>query len=259
MKRSILIFLACMSVLHVSAQVSSPVVNPDNTVTFSLLAPGASKVSVNAQFAPKTDMVKDVNGVWSITLGPVAPDIYPYCFEVDGVSVMDPQCPDWFPNEGFKNSMVDVRAKEPMDHDLKSVPHGKVDYVNYYSETLGLYGNAIVYTPPTYDHNPDKHYLNAPAHHFFGRLLDLRQMLRQAAAGLQIGVKHSPVLLQILSAQFRVLAQMGLRLLGQQQVRDLESVLHPVSHFHAQHSFPVCLYHIPLFLFLQNFAPAAPA
>ena len=158
MKRSILIFLACMSVLHVSAQVSSPVVNPDNTVTFSLLAPGASKVSVNAQFAPKTDMVKDVNGVWSITLGPVAPDIYPYCFEVDGVSVMDPQCPDWFPNEGFKNSMVDVRAKEPMDHDLKSVPHGKVDYVNYYSETLGLYGNAIVYTPPTYDHNPDKHY-----------------------------------------------------------------------------------------------------
>lgn len=158
MKRSILIFLACMSVLHVSAQVSSPVVNPDNTVTFSLLAPGASKVSVNAQFAPKTDMVKDENGVWSITLGPVAPDIYPYCFEVDGVSVMDPQCPDWFPNEGFKNSMVDVRAKEPMDHDLKSVPHGKVDYVNYYSETLGLYGNAILYTPPTYDHNPDKHY-----------------------------------------------------------------------------------------------------
>ena len=158
MKRSILIFLACMSALHVSAQVSSPVVNPDNTVTFSLLAPGVSKVSVNAQFAPKTEMTRNADGVWSITLGPVEPDIYPYCFEVDGVSVMDPQCPDWFPNEGFKNSMVDVRAKEPMDHDLKSVPHGKVDYVNYYSETLGLYGNAIVYTPPTYDHNPDKHY-----------------------------------------------------------------------------------------------------
>ena len=158
MKRSILIILACMSVLHVSAQVSSPVVNPDNTVTFSLLAPEAKKVSVNAQFAPKTEMTRNADGVWSITLGPVEPDIYPYCFEVDGVSVMDPQCPDWFPNEGFKNSMVDVRAKEPMDHDLKSVPHGKVDYVNYYSETLGLYGNAILYTPPTYDHNPDKHY-----------------------------------------------------------------------------------------------------
>ena len=158
MKRLLMIILACMSALHVSAQVSSPVVNPDNTVTFSLLAPEAKKVSVNAQFAPKTEMTRNADGVWSITLGPVEPDIYPYCFEVDGVSVMDPQCPDWFPNEGFKNSMVDVRAKEPMDHDLKSVPHGKVDYVNYYSETLGLYGNAIVYTPPTYDHNPDKHY-----------------------------------------------------------------------------------------------------
>ena len=90
-------------------------------------------------------------------------------------------------------------------------------------------------------------------------------MLRQAAAGLQIGVKHSPVLLQILSAQLRVLAQMYLRLLGHQQVRDLKSVLHPVSHFHAQHSFRgwllllLWLYHILLFLFLQNFAPAVPA
>ena len=69
---------------------------------------------------------------------------------------MDPQNPDWFPNEGFKNSMVDVRAGK--DHDVKSVPHGKVDYVNYWSETMGLHGNAIVYTPPTYDKNPDRKY-----------------------------------------------------------------------------------------------------
>ena len=139
-------------------QAASPIVNPDYTVTFNLNAPNAKNVKISAQFAPKTDMIKGENGVWTITLGPVAPDIYPYCFEVDGVAVMDPQCPDWFPNEGFKNSMVDVRKAEGMDHDLNSVPHGKVDYVNYYSETLGLHGNAIVYTPPTYDKNLDKKY-----------------------------------------------------------------------------------------------------
>ena len=135
---------------------ASPIVNPDNTVTFNLNAPNAKSVVISAQFAPKTEMTKNEHGIWTITLGPVAPDIYPYCFEVDGVAVMDPQNPDWFPNEGFKNSMVDVRAGK--DHDVKSVPHGKVDYVNYWSETMGLHGNAIIYTPPTYDKNPDKKY-----------------------------------------------------------------------------------------------------
>ena len=139
-------------------QTPSTVVNPDNTVTFSISAPQAKNVKISAQFAPKQDMVKGENGVWSITLGPVAPDIYPYCFEVDGIGVMDPQCPDWFPNEGFKNSMIDIRGEEPMDHDLQSVPHGKVDYVNYHSETLGLFGNAIIYTPPTYDKQTDRRY-----------------------------------------------------------------------------------------------------
>lgn len=137
---------------------ASPIVNPDNTVTFNLNAPEAKSVIISAQFAPKTEMQRRDDGVWTITLGPVAPDIYPYCFEVDGIAVMDPQNPDWFPNEGFKNSMVDVRGTQPMDHAVKSVPHGKVDYVNYYSETLGLHGNAIVYTPPTYDRNLDRKY-----------------------------------------------------------------------------------------------------
>ena len=139
-------------------QTPSTVVNPDNTVTFSISAPQAKNVKISAQFAPKQDMVKGENGVWSITLGPVAPDIYPYCFEVDGIGVMDPQCPDWFPNEGFKNSMIDIRGEEPMDHDLQSVPHGKVNYVNYHSKTLGLFGNAIIYTPPTYDKQTDRRY-----------------------------------------------------------------------------------------------------
>jgi len=135
----------------------SPIVNPDNTVTFNLNAPHAKNVKISAQFAPKADMQRLDNGVWTITLGPVKPDIYPYCFEVDGIAVMDPQNPEWFPNETFKNSLLDVRG-DNLDHELRSVPHGKTDYVNYYSETLGLHGNAIIYTPPSYDRNPDRKY-----------------------------------------------------------------------------------------------------
>lgn len=137
---------------------ASPIVHPDNTVTFNLNAPHAKSVVISAQFAPKTEMQKREDGIWTITLGPVVPDIYPYCFEVDGIAVQDPQNPDWFPNEGFKNSMVDVRGTEPLYHEVRSVPHGKVDYVNYWSETLGMHGNALVYTPPTYDKNLEAKY-----------------------------------------------------------------------------------------------------
>ena len=140
-------------------QVASPVVNPDNTVTFNYVSNTAKSVQVDAQFAGRQDMVKGDNGVWSITLGPAAPDMYPYCFIVDGIQLMDPLNPDWFPNEGFKNSIVDVRGQgEPLIHALKDVPHGSVDYVNYWSETLGIFANAIVYTPPFYDRDKDKSY-----------------------------------------------------------------------------------------------------
>ena len=163
-KRLTITFAAMLLCIYASAQgfggphYPSPIVHPDNTVTFNLNAPQAKNVRISAQFAPKADMQRLDNGVWTITLGPVTPDIYPYCFEVDGIAVMDPQNPEWFPNEKFKNSLLDVRGDKPLAHELRSVPHGKVDYVNYYSETMGVYGNAIVYTPPTYDKNTDRKY-----------------------------------------------------------------------------------------------------
>ena len=141
------------------AQLASPVVHPDNRVTFNYSAPSATSVKVNTQFAGTQEMQKDEKGVWSVTLGPVAPDMYPYSFTVDGVQVMDPLNPDWFPNETFKNSLLDVRGSgAPLVHALTDVPHGSVDYVRYWSETLGVYANAIVYTPPQYDRNKNRKY-----------------------------------------------------------------------------------------------------
>ncbi len=138
--------------------VSSPVVNSDNTVTFNYLAPNAKDVKVNVQFAGTKDMVKGENGVWTVTLGPVDPDMYPYSFIVDGTTIMDPHNPAWFPNERFKNSLVDIRGNKPLIHSVQNVPHGAVNYDNYYSNTLGQYSQVLVYTPPFYDQNPNKHY-----------------------------------------------------------------------------------------------------
>ena len=71
----------------------SPQVNPDNTVVFSLFAPSAKEVKLNAQFEKSNvPMTKDTSGVWSVKLGPVKPDMYPYHFIVDGSLFMKKCC-----------------------------------------------------------------------------------------------------------------------------------------------------------------------
>jgi hypothetical protein len=34
-------------------------------------------------------MVKDADGIWSVTLGPLEPEIYEYSFQIGGAKVMD--------------------------------------------------------------------------------------------------------------------------------------------------------------------------
>ena len=72
-------------------QLESPVVHPDRSVTFSFRAPNAKKVELSAQFLKGNQPLQaDTNGIWSIKVGPVEPNLYPYTFVVDGVSVADP-------------------------------------------------------------------------------------------------------------------------------------------------------------------------
>jgi len=135
-----------------STPYQSTIFNADGTVTFQYRNDKATDVQVDVQFAGRQAMAKSADGTWTATVGPAAADMYPYCFVVDGVSIMDPQCPQWFPNEGFKNSLLDIPSSSgPLIHDIKEVPHGRVSYVSYYSASLGGYNNALVYTPPTYD------------------------------------------------------------------------------------------------------------
>ncbi|MBN8825742.1 MULTISPECIES: esterase [unclassified Spirosoma] len=138
--------------------VVSPQVNADKSVTFRYLAPQAKDVQLSAQFekAP-VPMTKDAQGIWSVTLGPVKPDIYPYSFRVDGVTVMDPANVAFFPNERFKASLVDVPGDTPLIHAMRDVPHGSINY-EYYPSITGTTGSLVVYTPPGYDQSTSKKY-----------------------------------------------------------------------------------------------------
>lgn len=151
--------LLSFAVISKAQTMSSTICHEDGTVTFQYQNDKAKEVLVDVQFAGRKPMQRDVNGLWSVTLGPAAPDIYPYCFIVDGISVMDPQNEQYFPNEGFKNSLLELNpGKEFLAHDKKDVPHGRVEYLWYYSNSLGGTNQAVVYLPPSYMTSFDKKY-----------------------------------------------------------------------------------------------------
>ena len=133
-------------------------VNPDGTVTFRYKNDFAKQVQVDVQFAGRHPMTRDANGLWTVTLGPAAPDMYPYCFIVDGVSTMDPMCEQYFPNEGFKNSLLEITSPNGLPHDIRNVPHGRIEYIHYFSTSIGATNHAVVYLPPSYRPDQEKRY-----------------------------------------------------------------------------------------------------
>jgi enterochelin esterase-like enzyme len=153
---------------------NAPTVNPDGTVTFSLNAPQATEVILNFQnqigFSPATDeypMTKDADGVWSITIGPLAPDMYGYDFILDGVKILDPENTYSGPGTvralwaGDPGGWSDVNAWSYVTvpgpgADFfadAAVPHGAVATVRYYSEVAQKERMMQVYTPPGYGHD----------------------------------------------------------------------------------------------------------
>ena len=71
--------------------IQSPVVASDRRVTFRLHAPNAASVFVEGGWSETQEpLAKNRDGVWSITVGPLEPDIYNYRFVVDGLIIGDP-------------------------------------------------------------------------------------------------------------------------------------------------------------------------
>jgi enterochelin esterase-like enzyme len=145
--------------------VQSPQVHADRTVTFRFrpadtVKPQKVELSGGQFWTPgRVPMVRDTTGTWSVTIGPVVPNLYPYSFIVDGISVADPRNPDYFPNETFKNSLLDVIGDVPPLYSAdKDVSHGTVSYRLYYSKSMDLMRNMVVYTPPGYEENTRKEY-----------------------------------------------------------------------------------------------------
>jgi enterochelin esterase family protein len=98
-----------------------------------------------------TEMTKDANGLWTVTLGPFEPNLYQYRFSVDGCVVTDPGNDMPEPMRHDDTSLLLIPGMPPDSLDVQNVAHGSLHDETYYSTTLGKNRNVLVYTPPDYD------------------------------------------------------------------------------------------------------------
>ena len=132
----------------------------DRSVTFRIYAPKASEVTLRGDWmetpAP-VKLEKNDQGVWSATVGPLAPDFYSYSFNVDGVRTLDPKNPTIKQGVNSVDNMIFLAGAEADFQDNKSVPHGEIRKVWYQSTTLGMQRRMHIYFPPGYDGGKERY------------------------------------------------------------------------------------------------------
>ena len=147
-----------------SAPVNSPEVHDDQTVTFRVKAPEAHKVELNpgaintalGKGREPIPFTKGDEGIWTLTIGPLPPDMYAYHLRVDGVQMADPNNTYAAFTAMPPYSELIVHGEGPAYYDAKNVPHGNVTRHIYHSDVTQGERELYVYTPPGYD--PEKKY-----------------------------------------------------------------------------------------------------
>ncbi len=132
----------------------SPQILPDRRVTFNLYAPKAAEVTLNGDWenGANIKMTKDSEGVWSVTVGPLEPELWGYTFNVDGVRTLDPRNSNVKRDGARYDNILLIPGPGSELYELKDVPHGTVAQVWYPSPALKLAARRMyIYTPPGYE------------------------------------------------------------------------------------------------------------
>ena len=139
------------------ANVISPEVRDDRTVVFRVKAPDAHSVMLTGApmllaigASKPVPFTKGADGVWTLTVGPIKPNMYVYKLVIDGVTVPDPNntLTGFADQPGY--SVLVVHGDGPAYYDARNVPHGAVTRHIYHSDVLKGEREIYVYTPPGY-------------------------------------------------------------------------------------------------------------
>lgn len=135
--------------------VISPEIMPDNSVTFRLYAPEATKVSLSGDWMENRmegeDMVKSDDDIWTITEGPLPEEMYGYTFVVNGIQAIDPNNPLVMRDGSRYSNYFFISGPHSDLYQINDVPHGTLSKVWYDSPSLDLKRRLFVYTPAGYE------------------------------------------------------------------------------------------------------------
>ncbi len=143
-------------------QIKSAEVLPDNKVTFRVYAKEAQNITISGEwmqgFGAKENLARNDTGLFSITVGPLKPELYAYSLTVDGVRIIDPNNVQVRRDGSRYESYFIVPGTESDLYIQKNgVPHGTILKIWYNSPVLGMDRRCYVYTPAGYEGGNQKY------------------------------------------------------------------------------------------------------
>ena len=140
----------------------SPEVRSDRTIVFRFWASNAKEVQVTGDWmvGPPVPLAKDAQGVWTVTQGPLEPNIYQYAFLVDGVRTDDPSCRCTYAfgaGRGASNRFT-IAAQPHAPWEPQNRPPGTLHHERFYSRSQQRMRGFVVYTPPGYEPKAARRY-----------------------------------------------------------------------------------------------------
>ncbi len=147
------------------ANITSPEINSDNTVTFRFQAPDAKEVKITGDWLPSqgytpgsTAMTKGEKGVWTYTSPKLGSELYGYAFIVDGVKTTDPNNVHMIRDVATVTNVFIVGGGKADLYKVNNVPHGTVARRWYDSPGNNMTRRVTIYTPSGYETSGNKKY-----------------------------------------------------------------------------------------------------
>lgn len=156
------------------SKVSSPVINPDNSVTFNFYMPEADEVVLKGSFIPSKDYIKTEIGtlrksgkvemkkqgdMWTYTTDVLPSEFYTYYFEVDDKHFVDPNNSNVVRDIADSLSYFIIKGGIADNYVTQHVPHGLIKKVWYPSTLNGMKKRRMtIYLPKAYSTNTQKRF-----------------------------------------------------------------------------------------------------
>jgi len=144
------------------ARIISPEILPDNKVTFRIYSKVASNITVSGEWAtgsgPAEALVKNDTGLFTLTIGPLKPELYGYTITIDGVRTIDPNNVQ-VRRDGinYQSFFIIPGTESDLYFQKNGVPHGTVTKMWYKSSVLEMDRRVYVYTPAGYEGGKNKY------------------------------------------------------------------------------------------------------